>query len=511
MSSTESTPETSWPEPITPAKRKRLQQCFEYGRANIASGNFDYALEMFVNSLAGDPGNLVYVKSFMEALSKKHKDKKGGSLSGLKGAGVRRTWKKARAAKDWENLVKSALELLKLNPWDTQVLVSMAEVCEQCGEDETQLYFLKAALDTNPKDAEVNRLAALALTRIGQFEQAIVCWHRVEQARPGHPEAPKEIAELTVLRQMPGARQEAELKARAARQQAKKGGGARPAPRSAAKQEEAEEEEQKQEEPKAAAVPEPKEEEPTPEARLRRAIDEQPEQVGNYLELSDLYLRERRFDEAEQTLRRAVEATGGEDVKLRKRLEDARLRRYQRQYETAAERARKNAENEEAQQLAKRAKAELNRVELEVYTARCRRAPEDAALQFELGLRLKRAGKFDEAAQSLQQAREGERQKAAAHLELGECFQHLKQYRQAMSSYEQAIESSETQAVGTNARTGGDEETYRLALYRAGVLAMGLKEWDAAERWLTELAGVDFGYKDVAARLDKIAKARNSK
>lgn len=503
MSSTESTPETSWPPPITPVKRKRLQQCFEHGRANLAGGNFDYALDMFTSSLAGDPSNLVYVKTFMDALYKKYKDKKAGSLSSLKGAGVRRTWKKARAAKDWDNLVKSALELLKLNPWDSPALVSMAEVCEQCGEDETQLYFLKAALDTNPKDAEVNRLAALALTRIGQFEQAIACWHRVEQARPGHPEASKEMAELTVLRQMPGARQEAESKARAARQ-AKKAGGARPTPRRAAEEEEPEEQPPETSE-KAAAAPEPEkppEEELTPEQRLRRAIEENPQRADNYLELADLYLGENRFDEAEKLFQKALEVAG-EDIASRERIEDARLQSRRRQYEAAVERARQ-ANTEEAQQLAKRMKAELNRVELEVYAARCRRAPDDAALQFELGLRLKRAGKFNEAIQSLQRARDDAPRKAAAQLELGECFQHIKQYRLAMSSYERAIEASET-------RDGGDEELRKLALYRAGVLAMGLKEWDAAERRLTELAGVDFGYKDVAERLDKIAKARNSK
>jgi len=35
-----------------------------------------------------------------------------------------------------------------------------------------------------------------------------------------------------------------------------------------------------------------------------------------------------------------------------------------------------------------------------------------------------------------------------------------------------------------------------------------VKTWDAAEKYLTELAGLDFGYKDVSERLDKIARLR---
>ena len=38
---------------------------------------------------------------------------------------------------------------------------------------------------------------------------------------------------------------------------------------------------------------------------------------------------------------------------------------------------------------------------------------------------------------------------------------------------------------------------------------MFLQDLDAAERDLTELAGLDFGYEDVSERLDKINKQRN--
>ena len=55
-----------------------------------------------------------------------------------------------------------------------------------------------------------------------------------------------------------------------------------------------------------------------------------------------------------------------------------------------------------------------------------------------------------------------------------------------------------------------DEEVRKLGLYRAGVLATGLRELDRAERHLAELAGMDYGYRDVSDRLDKIASLRDS-
>jgi tetratricopeptide (TPR) repeat protein len=85
-------------------------------------------------------------------------------------------------------------------------------------------------------------------------------------------------------------------------------------------------------------------------------------------------------------------------------------------------------------------------------------------------------------------------------LELGECFQRIEQYKLALSHYEQAIEACDP----------ADVETMKLGLYRAGVLATGLRELDRAEKRLQELAGMDFGYRDVSDRLDKIARLRDS-
>ena len=67
-------------------------------------------------------------------------------------------------------------------------------------------------------------------------------------------------------------------------------------------------------------------------------------------------------------------------------------------------------------------------------------------------------------------------------------------------NYEQAIEACDDP----------NDAARKLALYRAGVLSTGLRELDRAERHLNELAGLDFGYRDVAERLDKLNRLRNS-
>jgi hypothetical protein len=42
------------------------------------------------------------------------------------------------------------------------------------------------------------------------------------------------------------------------------------------------------------------------------------------------------------------------------------------------------------------------------------------------------------------------------------------------------------------------------------VLAAGLDDRDAAQKYLGTLAGLDFGYRDVAQRLDKLAAPKDN-
>jgi tetratricopeptide (TPR) repeat protein len=121
-------------------------------------------------------------------------------------------------------------------------------------------------------------------------------------------------------------------------------------------------------------------------------------------------------------------------------------------------------------------------------------------LQYEFGLRCKKAGKFKEAIQAFQAARDESRQKALVQLHLGESFQHIRQFRLALASYETAVEAADD----------FQPETKKLALYRAGVLAADMNDRERAEKHLTQLAAIDFGYRDVAERLDKLAALRDS-
>jgi tetratricopeptide (TPR) repeat protein len=224
--------------------------------------------------------------------------------------------------------------------------------------------------------------------------------------------------------------------------------------------------------------------------RLEKAIADNPADVASYVALAELWTGEGRHSEAERILTRALAASGG-DLKVRELLENAQIRRARAQLAIAENRA-VTFKTAEAAELAAKLRADLNRLELEVFDARCQRYPEEPGLKYELGVRLKRAGNYTEAINYLTQGQADPRHRAAATLELGECFQQLRQYTKALEHYVTAAGSAEE-----------DPERRKLALYRAGVLAHGLKDAASAVKYLSQLVEMDAQYKDAADRLDK--------
>jgi len=462
--------------PLTAATRQRLQKVFEHGQRCVEKNDHTYANQLFSQCVAEDPGNLIYLQHFLANLQQKYGDnKKGAKLAGLKIKRHRSALTRSAGKGLWEAALQSGCTALSLNPWDIPTLIAMAEACNELQAGECQLFYLRWAMNADAKHIEANRHAAIALERIGQFDQAIACWSRVDQAKPQDEEARQAVSRLSVEKTISEGGYDSNLLT----------GNQGDANLSVAHF-------------SKGAAPDEDETDLTPEERVVAAIRSDPTHLENYLQLADICIREYRFVDAEDVLGRGLSVSGGGEIRFRDRLEDVELRRAQHQLAIAEQRYQKNP-TEEADQLAAKLKGQANQVELEIYAARAQREPSNARLQYEVGLRLKRAGKIKDAIPALQAARADSKRKPVILVELGECFQKIEQYKLALSNYEEALEAC----------SEPDSETRRLALYRAGVLATGMKELDRAERHLTELAGLDYGYRDVSKRLDKIARLRD--
>ena len=453
-------------QPISAKKRSQLQKCFEHGSKLSTKGEFDYADAMFRQCVAGDPANLIYTQNLLTNLKKKYNNnKKGARMASLRTAGPKARMKKAQVKKNWVELIKAGLECLHFNPWDGTVLGEIAKACEALEIPESQIEYLKIALEGDLKNIGLNRSAANAFAKIAQFDEAIACLERISAQQPNDQEIAREISQMTVNKTIHrGGYDHAETSL------------------------DVSVEKQAQEKLTGGAL------ELSEEQQLRREIRRHPEEVTNYINLSNYFFKLEDFEAAEQIMTEGVEATGA--VRATEELEDIQLHRTRLELLRAKKRAKETQKSENAD-LYKRMKEELNKRELSIFASRSERYPGNLKIKYELGLRLKRAGNFEQAIKEFQQARNDMDRAAVASLETGECFQQIRQTRLALDAYEMAID---------HCTSSSDEETKKLSLYRAGWLHMKLRDNARAQTFFSQLASIDFGFRDVSSLLDEVSK-----
>jgi len=450
---------------LTPAKRARLQKLFEHGNKQVTQGQHDYATDLFTQCVLADPLNLEYVQAYVNNLQKKYGNNRSGrKMAQLFERAARTAVKKALVAKEWDEVIKQGLKVLTVNPWDKNTLLAMAAATEKKGNLEIAQHYLKWARVAAPDDPDINKACALSAAAARQFDVAIAMWHKVAQARPDDGEPQRAIASLTVQKTVTlgGFREDEDGKIVDSHAQSK---------------------EQKLE------TETDDEEDLAPEEKLLQKIKADPKNMAGYIELAQLYIHKGDYKKAEKVYAQAYKVSGGNED-IREHWEDIQLRRVRMKMI--------QADKQGEQELARKLRKDLIGKELEVYKGRCERMPNNLGLKYQLGYRYQLAGQPNEAIKLYQQARNDPRHKGDCLLRLGECFQKIKQNRLAMSHYEMAIVEIADR----------EEESKKRALYLAGRMALFLKNVDKAEQYLTQLAGMDFTFRDVSDLVAKVSNLR---
>jgi tetratricopeptide (TPR) repeat protein len=289
------------------------ESCYQHGwRLMHIEKNYEYAHSLFTECVVHDPANLSYVETLLQNLRLIHPSPNRHSLFGAR---TGRTLKQAVGNGDFVKAFQIGIELLKADPWDTATLRAMADACSQLHFNDVELVYLKQALDGNPKDIEVNRHCARSLARMGQFDQAIACWHRIEVQHPGDKEPSKMISLLQEEKQKyPHRRPPIAEKPRAATK-----------PQVTTRE--------SIEEATAPTL--------SPRQILEQAISAEPQKVSNYLDFAELLADAEKFSDAEKVLLRGIAACGEHDGLIGKLTQIQMLRA---DHERAIDEARRTAE-----------------------------------------------------------------------------------------------------------------------------------------------------------------------
>lgn len=229
----------------------------------------------------------------------------------------------------------------------------------------------------------------------------------------------------------------------------------------------------------------------------KKTYEEAPESSVNIFGLADA-LADLHTDESEEAAIKLLEEAyrKRQDFSFKERaglVRICQLKRKIRETETALE---TNPEDSVVRSQQAGLMSQLNKTELEHYGLCVKNYPTDLKAKYEYGVRLIHNKRYDEAIPQLQEAQRDPRHKIAAMDKIGLCFFMKGWFADAADIFIRAIDSYEIK----------DDDAAKELRYN---LARSYEEQGDKGRALDiyrKIAQLDFGYKDVSQRVDRLRK-----
>jgi tetratricopeptide (TPR) repeat protein len=474
--------------PPTTDQRRIAVESFSKAKDLLNDGGHDYAIQLLLTCCKIDPANFHYRKTLRDT----QKAKYGNSLRGSRFAFLTTPrWKaKLKVAKrnrEYLKCLEFGEQVLCRNPWDMGTQMDMAEAFDALGLSDLAVFSLDQARQKYPKDATLNRALARQFEKRGDFQKAMVLWQLVREAAPTDVEAAHKAKDLAASATI----QKGQYEEAAA--------GTKDSPVVG------------RIESRAAEKVDKLTRETGP---ILTRIAADPTEPALYLQLASVYRRAGQDDRARAALQQGLGPTGNafqiqlelmalDLAPLRKNLETAeqRLRKLKEKARTApaddddgaTEQLSEEMSEAELSALRSKLAKEILAREVEMYRVKADRFPNELTHRIELGTRLLKLDRVDEAIAELQQARRDDRLKWRAALFLGMCFKKRNNWRLAQRNFEEGL-----------AAVPPEEESIRKELLYQ--LATGSAENGDLQRAVDlghELANLDFGFKNIGKLLDE--------
>jgi tetratricopeptide (TPR) repeat protein len=449
-----------------PQQQERAKVYFEKANDAAMKSNFDYAMDMYREALKLVPDNLLYRQSLRGVERRKfgNEPSRVSRLVGPRVQSIRLGAKTSKAKHKWLDVLETCEDAFKHDPWNVGVAEDMADAAEQLGWLPLAKWVLESVFTHAGDSASFLRHAAHVYELNENWEQASHCWERVRKVDPKDQDAVRKIKGLAAKATI----------TRSGLEQA-----IHKAPEGVAGPERHQPD---LDELKRTAM--------TPEDRLKKEIDDQPDHVGPYLNLAELYKSTNRLDEAERVLARGIKAVPGDQILITEHAE-VQISRLKRAIQAYTKRVQDAPDDPEPKAKLDQTVLKFKEYELKEYTRRSGLHPDDMNLRFQLGLRLAALGKFDDAIAQFQQARNSTALKLQALYEAGRCFEEKRLAKLAERNYNEALKLTEA----------NDEEMLKRLHYRLGRVAESQNDLKLAEEHYNEVAALDYTYEDIADRL----------
>lgn len=448
----------------------KARSFFEKAQKVAETNNIDYAIDLYLQGLRHAPDALMegHLPLCELALQRQGKNgKKPSMVDKVKHLG----------GKTPLDQMLNAEYLFAKAPDHMPYAEAMLKAAVAGGYDKTagwiaNLIFQTVNATPNPS-AQTYLLLKDAYTSIGQFDKAIVALQRASKLRPSDKALADEFknltAELTMVRGKYDGEGDFRKSIKDRESQEKLHGQAGVV---------------KTEDYRAGAVED-----------ARRKIAENPELPANIFELADA-LSDLEDEQAENDAIALLENTykARSDFSFGKRAGELKIKQHKRKIRQAKTSIETNPDDEQAKTLVKELSAQLRSLELEHYRLCAKNYPTDLSAKFEYALRLVEDKQYDKAIPLLQQAQRDPRRKLAAMNKVGFCFAEKGWLEDAIDVFTKAIDSYEIK----------EDAVAKELRYNLGKAYEQQGDTDKALEVYRRIAQVDFAYRDVSARVDRL-------
>lgn len=456
-------------------------QHLDKARDAVKKKNYEYAVHLFIAHLSTEPGDVGARKELREA-ERQWKRMSGGGT----GFGARLKMKgfEAKAAmirinaKDPEKSMLACEELLKQDPDVVPALIKLGEAALLAKLYDVSIAAFEDALAVDKDCKEAHRQMGRTYKAMGNdlkskadMEKALKCFQRLARLDPKDKEAEEETKNIP-----------AAVASMTIKEGVDKGGYQNLIDKD-----------------EAAALEKQSQRVRTPEQALERIsvlepkVEKNPKDTKTIRLIAELYIKAERPDDAIAWCDKGLEADPN-DYLCSELKGDLLMQRYEAGIKQLEEAYRKSGGDERIKDKLAKARGQKLAFEIDEYRKRVQAHPTELGLRYELGKALYEADNIDEAIPELQKAKQDPRKKSEAGYYLGYCFVKKKMAKLAVNELNAARD-------GLFEMDGIKKDiTYLLGrIYEmAGKKDQALSEY-------SQIAEVDFGYKDVTKRLEALS------
>jgi tetratricopeptide (TPR) repeat protein len=446
---------------------QKARTFFQYGNEAALKSNLDYAIDMYKQACKLAPDNLIFRQALRGVQRRKFQNdaSKVGRLVGARNQPIRMRARSARSKGNHAQCMEICEEAFTNNPWDVSAAREAAESAEMLSFFPMAQWYLESVQsEVGAKDAEFFRHIGHVHELCEAWPKAIAAWEQVKRIDPYDEDANRKINGLSASATIKRAKLEDQL------EETKK-------PEAGS-------------DDIAAKLEAMKQEKLTPEERLQKEIQQNPNQVWPYLELADMFRKRSQFETAEKILGQGIKANP-KDPMLLQSYAEVQTTRLKRAVDQLTKRVTEHPEDVTSKGKLDQLKKLLVDYETKELRRRIALSPEDSNLHFQLGVLLAKDGKHSDAIGEFQIAKNSPTLKVDALHQAGLSFEADGRAKLAERTYQEALKSIDP----------SDTVNFNALHYRLGRVAESLGNMEVAEEHYNEVAANDYTYLDVAQRL----------